>query len=145
MPLFSTGRTYVCWLCVDTTVNAATTDVMKHKMILVSLQNYHSEQFKVSGKVVFVYVHIMCMFSTYEYTMNVRTHGQMCTVRTHQRKHKICVELLIVTSHAPSLQQSDWVTHCSSSLYSFSCSCQPLHTLHLGCGVQTEGLFPMHH
>ena len=48
----------VCWLCVDTTVNAAPTDVMKHKMILVSLQNYHSEQFKVSGKVVFVYIHI---------------------------------------------------------------------------------------
>ena len=49
------------------------------------------------------------MFSTYEYTVNAQTHWQTCTVRTHQRKDKICVELLNVTSHAPSLQQSDWV------------------------------------
>ena len=39
-------------------MNAEPTDVMKHKMILVSLQNFHSERFKVSGKVVFVYIHI---------------------------------------------------------------------------------------
>ena len=71
-------------------MNAATTDVMKHKMILVSLQNYHSEQFKVSGKVVFVYVHIMCMFSTYEYTMNVRTHGQTYSMYTPTQTQNSC-------------------------------------------------------
>ena len=65
---------------------------------------------KVSRKVVFVYTHMyVCLvrMNTQWMHEHMDRHVQLCT---HQCKDKICVELLNVTFHAPSLQQSDWVT-----------------------------------